>query len=89
MEAGTTIIGMRQALRVAAPQIANKPQGDCWAAKGEQVQVEVHGVPLWLPQGSVHASEDGAFWVCRKRPPKENAVLTAEQVRCVFYAIGF
>ena len=57
--------------------------------QGEQVQVEVQGIPLWLPQGSVHASEDGAFWVCRKRPPKENAVLTAEQVRCVFYAIGF
>ena len=27
--------------------------------QGEQVQVEVQGVSLWLPQGSVHASEDG------------------------------
>ena len=52
------------------------------------VQVEIRGVPLWLPQGSVHPSEDGAFWLCRKGRLEEKGPLTSEQVRCVFLATG-
>ena len=70
-------------------------QRDCWPTTGRlltrdgmHVQVEIQGVPPWLPEKSIHASEDGAFWVCLKGPPEEKRPLTSERVRCVFYATG-
>ena len=62
--------------------------GRLLAQEGDRTQVEVQGVPLWFPAKSVHASEDGAFWICRKRSQKENESLTSDQIRCVFLAVG-
>ena len=55
---------------------------------GERVQVEVHGVPLWMPAQSVHNSEDGAFWICIEDSLDEKRPLRSEDIRCVFVAIG-
>ena len=56
--------------------------------QGDQVQVEVQGVPLWISSYSVHPSEDGASWVCAKGALKEKQPLTSDQIRCVFLATG-
>jgi len=71
-------------------------QRDCQQAQGrlldrqeKRVQVEGEGTPLWLPEKSVHPSEDGAFWVCRKGSMREEqGPLRTDQVRCVFLATG-
>mgnify|MGYP001582039831 CR=1 FL=1 len=55
---------------------------------GERVQVEVKGIPLWMPAASVHNSEDGAFWVCIKHAMDGKKSLRSEDIRCVFVAIG-
>lgn len=70
------------------PRDCQQIEGRLVTRESDRVQVEVQGVPLWLPQGSVHASEDGAFWLCRKGPPEVKEPLTSAQVRCVFYAVG-
>ena len=54
----------------------------------ELVQVEVQGIPLWMPAASVHNSEDGAFWVCVKHSLDVKKPLRSDDIRCVFIATG-
>lgn len=64
-------------------------QGRMLTRDGEHIQVEIQGSMLWLPQGSVHVSEDGAFWVCRRGgTPDGKFPLTSADIRCVFYGVG-
>lgn len=55
---------------------------------GDRTQVEVQGIPLWMPAASVHNSEDGDFWVCIKHSLNRTQPLKSEDIRCVFVAIG-
>ena len=56
--------------------------------EGEYVRIEVDGVLLTVHPKSVHASEDGAFWLCRTSSSDPRTALSSEQVRCVFLATG-
>ena len=55
---------------------------------GERTQIEVQGIPLWMPAASVHNSEDGAFWVCIKHSLDGKKPLRSDDIRCVFIATG-
>lgn len=50
----------------------------------------VNGVPLLLPEKSVHRSEDGKTWWCCKTDGDGRcpAVPTPDTTRCVFYTGG-
>lgn len=50
--------------------------------------LEVNGSLVTLPPQSVHASEDGAFWVCLIGLVEATAPLRSEQIRCAFVATG-
>lgn len=68
---------------------------DCVQAAGRLIAqaeagtvLEVNGALVTLSPQSVHASEDGAFWVCLVGGADVNAPLRSEQIRCAFLAAG-
>jgi hypothetical protein len=76
----------------SAKGIACCGQRDCRVAQVRMLdqetttlRVEVNGVAMTLPAGSVHWSEDTQGWWCAQDPEESVSV---ENTRCVFVAVG-